>query len=154
MYKYPRSPRSSVLGSVVLIGLSFFFVAETSAGMGVGDDGLLSDGFFIMPFMTTLQREENPKLFELVGTAKENSTISQAAVREQEISIRFDDIDLEAARKLKFPLLDGKVYEAVRNVREGFERLSFDEFTWRGEIIADGGFTGDVVFSVKGKALS
>jgi hypothetical protein len=152
MYKYRRSPRLPVLAAVVLIGLSSFFVAGTSAGTEAGDDGLLSNGF-ITPFMTTQNREAS-ELFELVGVSREGSAASQAALREQEINIRFDDVNFEAARKLRFPLLDGKVYEAVRNEREGFERYASDEFTWRGKIVAGSELGGDVVFSVKGKSLS
>ncbi len=131
MYKPRLSSRLSVFSAAVLTGLTFFVAAGMSAGMGEGSE-----------------------LFELVGVSRTQSSVSSAAVREQEINIRFDDIDFEAATKLSFPLLDGKLYEAVRNDREGFERIAADEFTWRGKIFAGNDFSDDVVFSVKGKALS
>lgn len=116
---------------------------------------LSSDAAVIgQPFMTTQNDNNEPSLFELVGILKAESTASVAAVRDQEIEIKFDDIDFEAAEKLSFPLLDGRSYEAVRNEREGFVRFTSDEFTWRGKIFAENDFKGDVVFSIKGKALS
>ncbi|HEY0078608.1 MAG TPA: M12 family metallo-peptidase [Pyrinomonadaceae bacterium] len=74
-------------------------------------------------------------------------------MREQEISVNFGDINFEAAQGLSIPLLDGKAYEAVRSESEGFARLDADEFTWRGKIYQDG-WSGDVILTVKGQAMS
>lgn len=95
--------------------------------------------------MIERQNEQN-LLFELIGVPRIQSSVSVAAVREQEIDIKLLDIDFGIARKLNFPLLDGIAYEAVRNEHEGFERFDFDEFTWRGKIFSENNFIGDVVF--------
>ncbi|MFN0280256.1 MAG: reprolysin-like metallopeptidase [Pyrinomonadaceae bacterium] len=138
--------------SALLLGSVF-----TIATVGFGGSESITDYALaepITPFMTTHRNTEKAELFELVGVLKTQSSTSVAAVREQEIDIKFDDINFDAAAKLSFPLLDGISYEAVRSEREGFERFDSDEFTWRGKIFAENDFSGDVVFSVKGKALS
>ncbi len=147
-----------LVGSV--ISAVTVFAAHNSSGAslfgatgGQTAEAMISSPFVTMPFMPKRQNEE-ARLFELTGVMKTQSSISIAAVREQEIRINFGEIDFDSVKQLKFPLLDGRSYQAVRNEREGFERLADDEFTWRGKIIAENDFSGDVVFSVKDKALS
>lgn len=133
-----------LVGSVIVLA---FFVDKASAS----DESKFTQDVSIM---TTQQNADSPKLFDLLGVPRNQSSASIAAVREQEINIRFDDVDFDAFDKLNFPLLDGRAYEAIRIDREGFERFDSDEFTWRGKIFSDNDFKGDVVFSVKGRAMS
>ncbi|HKR15391.1 MAG TPA: Calx-beta domain-containing protein [Pyrinomonadaceae bacterium] len=103
---------------------------------------------------TSPQGAEVTELYTLVGAQKSRSAVSSAAVAEQEIQVAFDKIDFENAANLRLPLLNSKAYNAARRDREGFVRFSPDEFTWRGTITGIDGSSGDVVLSVKGRALS
>jgi len=94
------------------------------------------------------------ELYTLLGAQKSFSTVSPAAVAEQEIEVAFDKIDFEKTANLRLPLPNGKAYDAARRDLEGFVRFSPDEFTWRGKISGVDGSSGDVVLSVKGRALS
>lgn len=104
--------------------------------------------------------QETPKLFNLVaennptGMDGVRASISIAAVREQEIAINFDAINFETEQRLSLPLFDGQSHEAVRRDSEGFQRFASDEFTWRGKIFGEQGWSGDVVLTVKGRAMS
>lgn len=100
------------------------------------------------------QGAQVPELYTLLGEQKSRSAVSSAAVAEQEIQVAFDKVDFENAASLRLPLLNNKAYNAVRRDREGFVRFSPDEFTWRGKIAGVDGSPGDVVLSVKGRALS
>ncbi|HWT02319.1 MAG TPA: Calx-beta domain-containing protein [Pyrinomonadaceae bacterium] len=51
-------------------------------------------------------------------------------------------------------MLDGKSYEASRRSSEGFVRFAGGEFTWRGKIFGAYGWSGDVILTVKGQAMS
>ncbi len=98
--------------------------------------------------------QEAVGLFELVSTPKALSSVSIAGTSEQEISVNFNNINFETAQKLSFTLLDGKSYEASRRASEGFVRFPGGEFTWRGKIFGAYGWSGDVILTVKGQALS
>lgn len=98
--------------------------------------------------------QEPTRLFDLIGAKRTQSRVSVAAVREQEIAVNFASINFETVQKLDFPLLDGESYKAVRRESEGFVRFADDEFTWRGKIFGDDGWSGDVILSVKGEAMS
>ena len=97
---------------------------------------------------------EAVELFTLIGTQRDGSSASVAGVREQEINISLKSADFERAQKLRLTLLDGKTYEAVKRESEGFVRFADDEFTWQGKISGENNWSGDVVLTVKGKALS
>lgn len=162
MFKFRKLPRSRSFRVPLLTFVCcsvFAFTIFFADGTFAGTDNSEITGFGVSSnehetfFMSTKQTESN-ELFELVGVVRTTSSASVAAVREQEITIRFDEVDFEAAKKLSFPLLDGRSYEAVRNDKEGFERFGSDEFTWRGKILAENDFTGDIVLSVKDRALS
>jgi len=133
-----------MLGSVIALTV---FVDKVLAGE---ESNAPADALF----MVSQQNADSPKLFDLASVLRNQSSASVAGIREQEINIRFDDVDFDASPKLSLPLLDGMSYEAVQNDREGFERFDSDEFTWRGKIIGNKDFKGDVVFSVKGRAMS
>lgn len=113
---------------------------------------------FICLFLFESSKAQSPqeptKLFDLIGTEKTRSTLSIAGVREQEIKINFDKIIFETAQSLSLPLLDGKSYEATRRESEGFVRFAADEFTWRGKTAGDKDWSGDIILTVKGNALS
>jgi subtilisin-like proprotein convertase family protein len=113
--------------------------------------------FFCLFYFEPSQAQSAPetvRLFELIGTEKFQSSVSMAAVREQEIEINFSNVDFENARELGLPLLDGKLYQAIRRESEGFIRFADDEFTWRGKIFGDNDWNGDVTLTVKAGALS
>jgi peptidyl-Asp metalloendopeptidase len=93
------------------------------------------------------------ELFSLVGTQRPRSAVSLGGVREQDIKVNFE-MDLEKVSKLRLPLLDGKTYEASRRESEGFVRFGPDEYSWRGKIYAANDWSGDVILTFKGKALS
>jgi peptidyl-Asp metalloendopeptidase len=103
--------------------------------------------------------QETVSLFSLTGAEKSvrrdniKTLASIAEVREQEININFGTIDFETAKKLSLPLLDGKTYLAVQRDSEGFVRLGANEFSWRGKITDDGS-NGDVILTVKDRAMS
>lgn len=78
---------------------------------------------------------------------------SDAAIREKRIDFAVDSFNAGERHSVKFPLLDGKVYEAVQTSREGTERRSLRDFTWRGKI-SEGEFSGDAVFSFKNGAVA
>lgn len=104
--------------------------------------------------MQSQPAQETIELFGLIGASKDRSIASVAGVREQEIKINLDNQNFLAVKKIRFPLLDGKIYESIRNESEGFTRFADNEFTWRGKIFGDQDWSGDVTLTVKDKALS
>ena len=113
--------------------------------------------FFCLFYFEPSQAQSAPetaRLFDLIGTEKPRSTVSMAAVREQEIAINVNNINFETAQKLDFPLLDGTLHEAIRSESEGFIRFADDEFTWRGKIFGVNEWSGDVTLTVKAGALA
>jgi peptidyl-Asp metalloendopeptidase len=97
---------------------------------------------------------QSSRLFELVSTKKLRSSVSSAAVAEQEIAINLENLEFERAQTLNFPLFDGLTHEATRRSSEGFTRFAPDEFSWRGKIAGAVNGGGDVILTVKGKALA
>src|SRR5215213_6052447 len=104
--------------------------------------------------------QEAVGLFDLIGTEKSvntqqiRSSVSVAGVREQPVRVHFDNINFETVQKLSIPLFDGTSYEASRRESEGFVRFANDGFTWRGKISGNYDWSGDVILTVKGQALS
>lgn len=101
-----------------------------------------------------LTTAQSTRLFEFVSTKKLRSSTSTAGVAEQEIMINLDKLDFEQAQNLTFTLFDGLSHEATRRPSEGFIRFAPDEFSWRGRVFHANGWTGDVILTVKGRALS
>ncbi len=120
--------------------------------------------FVMLPAFATMQSKSDIKtgnleqsareLFSFIESPDNSSTASIAAVREQAIKIDFGKINFESTQELKIPLLDGITYKAVRTESEGFVHHTIDEFTWRGKISGENNWSGDVILTVKGKALS
>ncbi|HYN83648.1 MAG TPA: discoidin domain-containing protein [Pyrinomonadaceae bacterium] len=98
--------------------------------------------------------QERARLFELVGDERALSSVTVAGAREQEIGLDLRSVNVEAARELELPLLDGQTHAALRDGTEGFVRFAADEYTWRGKIFGEGGWRGDVILSAKGRAMS
>lgn len=103
---------------------------------------------------TSAQTTQSTHLFDFISTRQLRSSMSSAGVAEQEIAIHFSHLDFERAQKLTFPLFDGLSHEATRRPSEGFMRFGADGFGWRGKITDVNGWSGDVILTVKGKALS
>lgn len=101
-----------------------------------------------------LTTAQSTRLFEFVSTKKLRSSTSTAGVAEQEIMISLDKLDFEQAQNLTFTLFDGLSHEATRRPSEGFIRFAPDEFSWRGRVSHANGWSGDVILTVKGRALS
>jgi peptidyl-Asp metalloendopeptidase len=94
----------------------------------------------------TASGETRPALFSLKESPQaraENEKSSIASVRESEIVFN-NAQEIDAAR-LKFPLFDGKIYQAAR-VESEFRAV--DDYTWRGKI-REGKFSGDVILTFK-----
>lgn len=85
---------------------------------------------------------ENPKI---VAESEKNSL---ASVRESEINFNLETLSAGDISRINFPLFDGKIHEAVKNISEGFELRALDDYTWRGRI-SESKFVGDVVLTVK-----
>ncbi len=111
------------------------------------------DGLFWMPSKAQ-SVQESTNLFEVIELPQTQSLSSFAAVREQEIKINFDRINFETIETLSIPLLNGKSYKAARKDSGAFEGFANDEFTWRGKILGDNNRSGDVILTVKDKAVS
>ncbi len=87
-------------------------------------------------------------LFELKEEPRarlEAERSSVASLRESEIDITDFSIKANRARKLRFPLLDGKIYEAALS---NFEDRGSNDFTWRGKL-AIGKKLHDVILTFK-----
>ncbi|HEX8355036.1 MAG TPA: M12 family metallo-peptidase, partial [Pyrinomonadaceae bacterium] len=56
--------------------------------------------------------------------------------------------------ELSFELLDGKTYRVVRSEAEGFAAFADGGLAWRGKLVGQDGWSGDVTLSVKGAAMS
>ncbi|HEX8176665.1 MAG TPA: M12 family metallo-peptidase [Pyrinomonadaceae bacterium] len=124
---------------------------------------LLVSAFFCLFYLESskAQSAQDPvELFNLVSADKSvnreklQTRLSTAEVRRQEISLNLDSINFEMSQRLSLPLLDGKSYLAIRRDSEGFVRLGANEFSWRGKITSANGSSGDVILTVKDKALS
>ena len=59
--------------------------------------------------MQSQPAQETIELFGLIGASKDRSIASVAGVREQEIKINLDNQNFGAVKKMRFPLLDGKI---------------------------------------------
>ncbi|HKP35463.1 MAG TPA: zinc-dependent metalloprotease family protein [Pyrinomonadaceae bacterium] len=97
---------------------------------------------------------QSEQLFDFVSVKKLRSSISSAGVAEQEITINLDQVDFEWAQTLTFPLFDGQRHEAIQRSSEGFIRFGPGEFGWRGKISGAVTAGGDVVLTVKDRAVS
>ena len=111
-------------------------------------------GVFFQTSSSAQAFQETTNLFEISGTLKSQSSISLAGVREQPIEFNFDKVKVESAKILRIPLLDGKIYDAVQRDSEGFEKLADGGFVWRGKISSENERSGDVILTVKDKAVS
>lgn len=97
---------------------------------------------------------ESKRLFNFTGTESFNEKqLSIAAVRQQEIQVRFDAIDSMQAEQIEIPLFDGASINAVQRQTEGFTLHKTDSFSWTGKIY-ENGFEGDVILTVYQNAMS
>ncbi len=94
------------------------------------------------------------ELFTFVENKKGNAPASSAAQQEQSININLSHLSSESSKTLRVPLLDGNIYDAVQTESEGFIRRADDDYTWRGKIKGDNNWTGDIILTVKGQAVS
>ncbi len=86
------------------------------------------------------------ELFNLkeISAVRSNKT-SLASVRESDIEINFTTISETENSRLRFPLFDGKIYEAKHTQTE---IRGLDDYTWRGKI-EQGKFSGDVILTFR-----
>ena len=99
-------------------------------------------------FSTLTDAQTETTLFTLIESPERKSDaekFSVASVRESAIAINLQKLTEAETPRLKFPLFDGKVYEAVR---ESLEIRQTKDFTWRGKITRDK-FKGDVILTFK-----
>jgi len=95
------------------------------------------------------------ELFSFVqGKKNNNSPSSLAAQQEQFIAVNLDALTSESTETLRLSLLDGKTYGAVQAESEGLVRRADNDYTWRGKVKGDDDWTGDVILTVKGRAVS
>ncbi|MGC2234863.1 MAG: M12 family metallo-peptidase [Pyrinomonadaceae bacterium] len=86
---------------------------------------------------TLFSLKESPQ----AKSVPEKSSI--ASVRESEIN--FNSLSAGESTRLRFPLFDGKIYEANRVESE---TRTADDYTWRGKLV-EGKFSGDVSLTFK-----
>ncbi|MGI8670192.1 MAG: hypothetical protein ACR2J3_10170, partial [Aridibacter sp.] len=106
-------------------------------------------------FMPINSNAQNAELFSfLKQKSSDAKPASIAAESEQPIEINFKVINSKAAKTFQMPLLDGKTYDVKQSSEEGFISRGEDDYTWRGKLKDAGEWTGDVILTVKGKAMS
>lgn len=110
-------------------------------------------GLFGFQTGRTVEAQRTRNLFELRTTPQarpdaEKSSI--ASVRESEIEVGNLSIDANRVRKQRFPLFDGKIYEAVMS---NFEERGQSDFTWRGKIV-EGKAENDVILTFRNGYIS
>ena len=104
---------------------------------------------------TSDSSQPDVELFSFVqGKKNNNSPSSLAAQQEQFIAFNLDALTSESTKTLRLSLLDGKTYGAVQAESEGLVRRADDDYTWRGKVKGDDDWTGDVILTVKGRAVS
>ena len=132
-----------------LIGLVLLFTSiETSKAKNVSNTAATQNDAGAIELFEILDERQT------LSPTRQRFPASIAAVREQSIRIDFDRLNFETARIFKLPLLDGKVYEAVRRESEGFQRLAPDEYVWAGKLYGEDDWSGDVILTVNAGALS
>lgn len=99
--------------------------------------------------------QANANLFSFArsGKGKTRERASIASVREQVIDVNFDAVT-SGTQQIDIALLDGQTRRAVRLDAEGYVARAADDYTWKGKISDETGWSGDVILTFKGGALS
>ncbi|HVQ37560.1 MAG TPA: M12 family metallo-peptidase, partial [Pyrinomonadaceae bacterium] len=157
--------RTSLLFSITLVFLFLgaFYFESSKAQKNIGKTSTRNAGQEVptppdqkdnSAKIITRREPETVELFELMGPQRPQSIASVAGIQEQEVRIHFGESLLETAERLRFTLLDGKTYEAVRNQVEGFVRFASNEYSWHGKVLGENNWSGDIVLTVKDQAMS
>lgn len=106
------------------ISMKFLLAAALIAAIGGG----------ISHSSGEIVQDQSPHLFYLVEPAQAKPIAERSSVasrRESVIEFTAPSVSANRSSRLRFPLFDNKIYEAVRH---DFEERGVDDFTWRGKI--------------------